>query len=222
MNKSKVVFSIVGALLISGFLISINKIVNPSDHWSIYPSFVVIFWPIIVYHYATKKYNALSLVSALSLVTFLVIINYVTSSAHLWFLYATYPILLWPIIMYAGKWRNKISFTILSSASIIAYYIVLNVYLSPGYPWSIFTTFIFLWWPLIRYCVIKKRYMLFSLVGTFLISVFFILVNWISTPSTIWAIYPIFAAMWWPLVTYCFGYMKHKDDHITKKKGMIK
>ncbi len=212
MRKSTIIFSCIGAFLTISFLITINTIINPDNQWSMYPSFVIIFWPIIIYHFAMKKYKALSLVSAVMLVFFLGIINYVTSPVHPWFLYPAYPILWCPILMYAGRWRKKISFAIVSSGSLIAYSVVLNVILSPGYPWFIYTTFVLLWWPIIQYFVTTKKFMAFSIVGSILVSVFFIIVNWISTPHVIWAIYPIFVVLWWPLVVYCFGYLRRKNN----------
>ncbi|QUI24387.1 hypothetical protein HZI73_19720 [Vallitalea pronyensis] len=218
MRKSTVIFSGIGAFLTISFLIIINHITTPDNQWSMYPSFVIVFWPIIVYYIAMKKYKGLSLVSALILILFLVIINYETSPVHPWFLYASYPILWWPILMYAGKWRKKLSFAIVSSGSLIAYYVVLNVILTPGYPWFIYTTFTFLWWPIIHYFVLTKKLMTFSVMSSLLTSVFFIIVNQVSTPHVIWAIYPVFVVLWWPLVVYCFSYLRHKNNDKTYKQ----
>lgn len=42
----------------------------------------------------------------------------------------------------------------------------------------------------------------FSIWGSSLIIAFFIFINLYYTPNTIWAIYPIFAILWWPLSMY--------------------
>lgn len=42
----------------------------------------------------------------------------------------------------------------------------------------------------------------FSIWGSSLIIVFFVFINFYYTPDTIWAIYPIFAILWWPLSMY--------------------
>ncbi|MEK5233991.1 permease prefix domain 1-containing protein [Lysinibacillus sp. FSL K6-0232] len=42
----------------------------------------------------------------------------------------------------------------------------------------------------------------FSVWGSILIIAFFIFINLYYTPHTIWAIYPIFAILWWPLSMY--------------------
>ena len=48
----------------------------------------------------------------------------------------------------------------------------------------------------------------FSLCGALLSSALFIAVNIITTPHNIWAVYPIFAFIWWPLATYYFIFRK--------------
>lgn len=42
----------------------------------------------------------------------------------------------------------------------------------------------------------------FSFWGSGLIIAFFVFINLYYTPNTIWAIYPIFAILWWPLSMY--------------------
>lgn len=42
----------------------------------------------------------------------------------------------------------------------------------------------------------------FSIWGSGLIIAFFVFINLYYTPNTIWAIYPIFAILWWPLSMY--------------------
>ncbi|MFJ8087963.1 permease prefix domain 1-containing protein [Lysinibacillus sp. Ag94] len=42
----------------------------------------------------------------------------------------------------------------------------------------------------------------FSIWGSGLIIAFFIFINLYYTPNIIWAIYPIFAILWWPLTMY--------------------
>lgn len=210
MNKSKIIFSLFGSILVIIFLVTINQLVTPSNPWSIYPSIAFVFWPVLIYHFATKKYKMLSVVCALLLMFFMIVINYLTSWHHPWYLYVIYPILWWPILMFAGKWKKKMSFACLSSLSLIAYYVVLNVLVSPIFPWSIFTTFVFLWWPIIHYGVQYKRYMSLAVIGTFWMTSFFSVVNYVTTPGVVWAVYPIFVSLWWPISVFCFDYLKDK------------
>ena len=94
------------------------------------------------------------------------------------------------------------------STLIILYYVLLNLLLSPGYPWSIYPIFVVLWWPLSLYHVRKRTYFKFSLYASLLLIVFFITVNAVSSPTVIWAVYPIFCVLWWPLSMYYFYYRR--------------
>jgi hypothetical protein len=42
----------------------------------------------------------------------------------------------------------------------------------------------------------------------------FIAVNFFTTPNRIWAVYPIFALIWWPLSIYYFVYLKQKVAYV--------
>ena len=63
----------------------------------------------------------------------------------------------------------------------------------------------------------REHAMLFSLCGTFLSAALFIAINIITTQRTIWAIYPIFALIWWPISIYYFVY---KPQKITESKNI--
>ncbi|CAM5195484.1 2TM domain-containing protein OS=Lysinibacillus sphaericus OX=1421 GN=LS41612_00660 PE=4 SV=1 [Lysinibacillus sphaericus] len=49
----------------------------------------------------------------------------------------------------------------------------------------------------------------FSLWGSGLIAAFFIFINLYYTPNTIWAIYPIFAILWWPFRCTSSGHVRN-------------
>jgi hypothetical protein len=54
-------------------------------------------------------------------------------------------------------------------------------------------------------------YNLFADFEALLSSALFIVVNIVTTPHNIWAVYPIFAFIWWPLATYYFIYKHNKN-----------
>jgi hypothetical protein len=83
--------------------------------------------------------------------------------------------------------------------------------MSPDYPWAIYPAFAVIWWPLALYYVRKKQYYSFSISASSLMIAFFITVNVVSSPDTIWAIYPIFAVLWWPLSMYYFQVKRIKN-----------
>ncbi len=208
MGKRTVAFSIAGASMTLLFLIITNHLTSPYYAWSIYPIFAIVYWPICTYCISKKQYKLLSIIGALITIVFFATINYTTSPIHPWFLYTALPILWWPIIQYSGKWAKTFSFSVISSCIFIVYYIFLNYLISPSYPWSIYTTFTFIWWPIAVYFVKNRKPFILAIISTLLISTFFILVNLISSPSNIWAVYPIFMILWWPLVIYYFKVRK--------------
>lgn len=134
--------------------------------------------------------------------------NYISSPDHPWWLYAAYPFIWWPITMAAGEKAKTIGFAIAASVATILYYSALNLLISPGYTWAIYPAFAVLWWPISMYYASKRKFFAYSLVGSFISVIFFLAVNYVSSPGTIWAVYPIFGVIWWPLSVYYFVYKK--------------
>ncbi|MEA0555798.1 hypothetical protein U1P98_12885 [Lysinibacillus irui] len=121
--------------------------------------------------------------------------------------------------MYLGEKAKTLQTALIGSASTIIYYALLNIMVSPQYPWAIYPAFLVMWWPLALYHAQRKTFVAFSVTATLLISIFFITVNVISSPSVIWAIYPIFVTLWWPLSMYFYVY-KRRMYHATFVKRM--
>ncbi|MGF9977001.1 hypothetical protein ABE042_09405 [Viridibacillus arvi] len=206
--KNYISFAAAGSMMTILFLGMTNYITSPHDIWFIYPSLLLILWPITLYFISKKMYKQHSIFCSIMLVSFLMIENYLYSPNHLWFLYAVYPILCWPILMFLGEKTKSIKIALIFCATTIIYYSILNITLSPQYPWAIYPAFLIMWWPLALYHAKKRTFVAFSIYASILISIFFITVNVVSSPGTIWAIYPIFVVMWWPLSMYFYVYKK--------------
>ncbi|MGE7923876.1 hypothetical protein ACQKND_11860 [Viridibacillus arvi] len=206
--KNYISFAAAGSIMTILFLGITNFITSPHDIWFIYPSLLLILWPITLYFISKKMYKQHSIFCSIMLVSFLMIENYLYSPNHLWFLYAVYPILCWPILMFLGEKAKSIKIALIFCATTIIYYSILNITFSPQYPWAIYPAFLIMWWPLALYHAKKRTFVAFSVYASILISIFFITVNVVSSPGTIWAIYPIFVVMWWPLSMYFYVYKK--------------
>jgi hypothetical protein len=204
MKKQQANFAIAGSIMCILFFIIINYTTSPHDIWFIYPSFAVLYWPISVYFLSKGLIKPYSLITSLLFITFLIVENQIHSPQHPWFLYAIYPILWWPILMYAGKYARSLSIAIVGSVFTIIYYGMLNVSLSPQYPWAIYPAYAVLWWPLSLYFTRRKNFWGFSVWASILSIVFFIASNAISSENDIWAVYPSFAILWWPLSMYYY------------------
>ncbi|WP_099156649.1 hypothetical protein [Virgibacillus ndiopensis] len=208
MRKLDIGFAVAGSIMTIIFLVLVNFLTGSDDWWFIYPSTALLLWPIGMYCVKKKKQKLLSVCYSALIIMYLIFENYTSTPNHPWFLYAVYPIIWWPILMILGKRAKEMSVALVGSISIILYYVVLNINLSPYYPWAIYPTFVILWWPISLYHAKRRSDVMFSIHATILISVFFISVNAVSTPDTIWAVYPIFGVLWWPLSMYYFVYKR--------------
>jgi hypothetical protein len=210
-DRQQVGFAAVGSLMSILFFMLVNFLTSPSEIWFIYPAFVLLFWPLSLASVRKGYYRLYSLLGSLLVIVFLLTINYMESSDYPWFVYALFPVIWWPITMYSRSKAKTLPFGIISSISAILYYSILNAAMSPDYPWAIYPAFAVIWWPLALYYVRKKQYYSFSISASSLMIAFFITVNVVSSPDTIWAIYPIFAVLWWPLSIYYFQVKRIKN-----------
>ncbi|TSB47308.1 hypothetical protein [Alkalicoccobacillus porphyridii] len=206
MKKGYVPFSMFASLFTIVFLFIVNWLTTPGEIWAIYPAIFILFWPLNVLFKLQNGYKWYSLIASLLLIIVLLTINLVQTPEYLWILYAWLPLLYWPLISFAGRQAGNPTFAVLASIALIMYYIGLNLFFEPGFPWFIFPTFVILWWPLS--VTFARRPMLYSVLGSFLVTIFFINVNVLTSPNVIWAVYPIFTVLWWPLSIYFFIYRR--------------
>lgn len=207
--------SIIGSLSVIAFSVATNYITSPGYIWFFYPSFAVIWWPLSMFLVRPRTFKAYSVFGALFILAFLAVDNYFNSPTCPWVLLAVFPVLLWPICALLDERMLRLPTVLILSVIGITYYAALNILVFPGFPWAIFTAYVLLWWPLGVAFAGHGRHMLFSLVGTILSAAIFITLNVITTPHTIWAVYPVFVLAWWPLSIYYFNY---KPQHIANTK----
>ncbi len=202
--------SIIGSLSIIAFSIAANYIVSPSYIWFFYPTFAVIWWPLGVFFARPCTGKVYSAFGALLLLVLFAIDNMVNSPTYPWALFTVVPVLLWPICVFLGKRSRGLTAAIILSAFGIAYYTALNILVFRGFPWAMFTAYILLWWPLSVAFKGRRYAMPFSLSGATISAALFIILNAVTTPHIIWAVYPIFLIIWWPLSIYYFVYKPHR------------
>lgn len=211
MKRFDLGFAVAGSVMSIIFFMLVNYLTSADYLWFIYPAVALLLWPIGLYCARKGRHKLLSLSYSLIIIVFLIIENIKDSPDHPWALYAVFPILWWPILTFLGQRAKTMQVAWIGSISIILYYVILNIILSPQYPWAIYPAFVVLWWPLSLYHAQKKTYFKYSIHASLLIIVFFITVNAVSSPHTIWAVYPIFTVLWWPLSMYYFVY-KIKEE----------
>lgn len=208
MKKFDIGFAVAGSVMSIVFFMLVNYLTSSHYPWFIYPSFALLCWPIGLSCVKKGNYKQFSISLSGLIMVFLIVENYMNSPSYPWFLYTIVPIVWWPILVFLGKRAKTMTVSLIGSSSIILYYAILNLILSPQYPWVIFPAFVVLWWPLAIYHALKKTYFQFSIHASVLISLFFLSVNAISSPDTLWAVYPIFCVLWWPLSMYYFAYKR--------------
>jgi hypothetical protein len=209
-TKHRKVLSIVGSIVLIAFFIITNYITSPSVIWFYYAVFAVIWWPLSVLFAGTHTIKGYSVIGALFIIAFLTLENITKSPFCPWALLTYLPVLMWPAGVLFGRRFGKLSTAILCSLAGIIYYAALNIYVFHGFPWAIFPAYALLWWPLAIAFAKRGHSLLFSAIGSLMSAALFIAVNLLASPHNIWAIYPIFALIWWPLTIYYFVYRRHE------------
>jgi hypothetical protein len=201
-------FSIIASAVLIAFFVTTNYITTPSVLWFYYPLFAVIWWPLSVFFAKPKTIKAYSILGALIIIAFLTFESISKSPNCPWALFTYFPVLMWPVSVLLGRRFSKLLTALAGSFVGILYYLILNMTVFKGFPWVIFPTYALLWWPLAVAFARRGREMIFSIAGFLLSAAFFIAVNRITSPFTVWSFYPIFALAWWPLAVYYFVYRR--------------
>ena len=64
----------------------------------------------------------------------------------------------------------------------------------------------------------RRRFFAFSVTAAIVTIAFFSFVNYMTSPGHIWAIYPSFAIVWWPLSLYFFKVRKQNGKQVITEK----
>lgn len=197
--KRSFIFSAAGSFIIIAFLFTVNYLTSWGHPWFIYPTFVVLWWPMSMFFAGNKNYKAFSLAGSVLVTAFFFLVNTITSPAYPWFIFPTFAIWWWPMAMYiAGTKRYKL-FSVIASLFTIAFFLVINLLSSPNVIWFIYPAFAVIWWPMSQIICGAKKYKLYSVVASLYFIGFLALVNYITSPGYAWFYYPAYVIAWWPL-----------------------
>lgn len=211
-KRSTKMLSLIGSLTTIALLVMINYLTTPSAIWFYYPVFVIVWWPLSVFLTGPKTIRVYSVLGSLITISFLTLENIIRTPNCPWVLLTYFPLLMWPVGVLLGKRLGKLSTALVTYVAAIVTYSILNLYVFKGFPWIIFPAYALLWWPLAIAFAKRGRLLIFSVIGSLLSAVLFVVVNLITTPDDIWAVYPIFAILWWPLSTYYFVHLRQKVE----------
>ncbi|MDX1357646.1 MAG: hypothetical protein R3232_02320, partial [Clostridia bacterium] len=148
-RKAKIL-SIVGSALIIVFFILVNLMTGFGHPWFIYPAFAVIWWPMAVL-VGRGHAKLFSLLGFLLTTVFFVIVNLVTSPGHIWFIHPVYAAAWWPLSVLLARRQSIKIYSLAASLMTIAYLVILNLIVSPGTWWCLYTVFPLILWPALMY-----------------------------------------------------------------------
>lgn len=197
-SLTRLPFALLLGALCSGYCLAVNLLLTPAVFWAHHAIFGVLWWPMSLYFGGKGDYKKFSVGGALLTAAYL-IVNNLLSTPYPWALYACFPVIMWPLAMYLGKRIGALTFSVAGYSLTLAWYGALNLLLEPGSPWVIFIAFALLWWPLSVFFHGRRKPHIFAVVMSAISIAFFAAVNIIYAPGTLWAFYPAFAVLWWPL-----------------------
>ncbi len=145
--------------------------------------------------------------SSVYLFTFLAIVNYIHSD-YPWILFCIPVLIIAPLAVAKPRRFADLDFAWKLWFSVSLYYLILNLVLNHLFMWAIIVSFVVLWYPFSLFFGKRHQYFAFSIFGLVWAACFFTTLNLMTTPHEIWAIYPIFAMIWWPLPLYFFKYKR--------------
>ncbi|MFA9381540.1 MAG: hypothetical protein ACERKO_10830 [Acetanaerobacterium sp.] len=192
-----IAFSIVGSLITILFFAFINFSTGVRFPWFIFPSYAVLWWPILTILIGRRSMKMLSLFGSLITIALLVVLNYLTSWGYPWFLFPSFAILWWPVAMFFGSGNKKI-FSVVGSIVMIAFFIITNFVTSPSVIWFYYPVFSVIWWPLSEFFAGPRTIKGYSVLGALIIIAFLTLENHLKSPFCPWVLFTYFPVLMWP------------------------
>lgn len=199
----KLPLTLLFSFVIIAYYTVINLLVSPGYFWALYPIYATLWWPLSRYCSDRNAFRGLSVAGTLLTVAFLLAAN-ALNPQYPWAIYAIFPVLWWPLAMFLGPRMGALGFSVLAALCTIAYYSGCNMLLTPAVPWSMFVAYAVLWWPLSVFYAGRRQPLGYALVMTTLSALLFAATNAMFSPGAQWALYPIFAMVWWPVAVF-FG-----------------
>ena len=212
--KKGKIYSVVMSLLTLGFFMLINYMNSPQEIWYPYSVFHLIWWPAAMLLGKRAKSLWFAIIGAAAIIVYYVFVYYrLTPGIHPWYLYIILPALWWPVCIAFGKKSLTGVFQLVSLVIFMGYYSVLNLILTPGYFWAINLIYPMLWGVMGIYFGHNKKFFAFSVCAAVVTIAYFSILNYMTTPNIIWAVYPSFLILWWPLSMYFFRVKKEKPQN---------
>lgn len=203
-KKTIKIYSLIMSLLSIGYFVVLNLTTVPETLWFLYLVYPLLLWPAVMYagrHAARLPFALIcSIVGIASYLT----MNLLISPGHPWILYLLLPFVWWPVTIAFKKIAGNILYLFISVTIFMAYYGILNIFVSPGHAWSLYLLYPYAWVAIGVYFGRRKMALGLAIAATVITGLFCSVLNILLTPRTIWAVFPIFAILWWPISVYFF------------------
>ncbi len=132
---------------------------------------------------------------------FAAIVNLLFSPGFLWFYYAAFGLLWWPLAAFLLP-RRVVAFSLCGSALTIAFLAAVNMQTSPGQPWFLHAVLPLVWWPVSVYFARRGRAKALSVAGSALIIGWLTAENLLFSPGHLWVLYSVWPLLLWPVVQF--------------------
>ncbi len=204
-------FSVLMSALTVGLLAAINLLYSPHVIWFVWTIFYFAWWPLCQCLGEKAKTLVFAVIGAAAVIAYHVAVYLVlTPGVHPWYLYMILPAVWWPVTMALKENACTLAFLLVSAVVFSLYYGVINWLYCPTYFWSIYLLYPAAWAVIGGYFGARRRFFALSIWGAVITIVFFTVVNIITSPHHIWAVYPAFAILFWPMSLYFFGQQSKK------------
>jgi len=181
-----------------------NLLLPPIELWFLYAVFPLLLWPVVMYAGRQAANLPFAIAGSIIGIGYYLALNLFMSPGHPWILYLLLPLVWWPVAIAFKRIAKNIGFLFVSITVFIIYYGILNIFVSTGHPWSLYLIYPYAWAVIGMYYGPRRKGFALSVAATLITAVFVSIINLIYTPGTIWAIFPVFAIIWWPMSLYFF------------------
>ena len=212
-NKKTIkLFSVLMSTITVILLAVLNLIYTPHVWWVLWVVFYFAWWPLCQCLGEKAKTLTFAVIGAAAIIGYHVLMYFaLTPGVHPWYLYMVLPAVWWPVTIAIKEKVKSLWFLGISVLAFALYYGTLNALLCPHAFWSIYLLFPLAWAVISEYFGPRGKFFALSVWGTAITILFFAAVNYLTSPHHIWAVYPAFVILFWPLSMYFFRVRSKKD-----------
>ncbi|MBN2883437.1 MAG: hypothetical protein JXN10_07905 [Clostridia bacterium] len=198
------IYSLAMSIISIAHLVLLNYLTVPGTPWFLYSVYPLLLWPTVMYMGKHAARIPFALAGSLIGIIFYLGLNLFIFQGHPWILYLILPLVWWPVSTAFKKVANTLPYLFVSITIFTLYYGLLNIFISPGHFWSLYLLYPYAWAAIGIYFGRRKMALGLAVAATVITALFCSVLNIILTPDTIWAVFPVFAILWWPISVYFF------------------